>query len=61
MAVHEVLVMDDPLKSLVLERAPSHEIARAAQAGGMLTLLQDAFAKMLTGQTSFEECKRVLR
>ena len=25
------------------------------------TLLQDAFAKMLNGQTSFEECKRVLR
>jgi len=61
MAVHEVLVMDDPLKSLVLERAPAHEIAREASAGGMLTLLQDAFAKMLTGQTSFEECKRVLR
>jgi type IV pilus assembly protein PilB len=60
MAVHEVLVMDDPLKSLVLERAPAHEIARAASAGGMVTLLQDAFAKMLTGQTSFEECKRVL-
>jgi len=60
MAVHEVLVMDDPLKSLVLERAPAHEIARAASAGGMVTLLQDAFAKMLTGETSFEECKRVL-
>ncbi len=61
MAVHEVLVMDDQLKSLVLERAPAHEIARAASVGGMVTLLQDAFAKMLTGQTSFEECKRVLR
>jgi type IV pilus assembly protein PilB len=61
MAVHEVLVMDDPLKSLVLQRAPANEIARVASAGGMVTLLQDAFAKMLTGQTSFEECKRVLR
>jgi type IV pilus assembly protein PilB len=61
MAVHEVLVMDDQLKSLVLERASAHEMARAAAVGGMQTLLQDAFAKMLTGQTSFEECKRVLR
>ena len=60
MAVHEVLVMDDALKTLVLERAPAHEIAKAAAAGGMQTLLQDAFAKVLKGQTSFEECKRVL-
>jgi len=60
LAVHEVLIMDEPLKMLVLERAPAHEIARAAVAGGMRTLLQDAFAKVLSGQTSLEECKRVL-
>jgi type IV pilus assembly protein PilB len=61
LAVHEVLVMNDELKTLVLERAPAHVIAVAAAAGGMQTLLQDAFAKVRLGETSLDECKRVLR
>ncbi len=60
LAVHEVLVMDDPLKALVLERAPAQLIAREAIAGGMRTLLQDAFAKAQLGETTVAECKRVL-
>ena len=60
MAVHEVLVMDDELKTLVLGRAPAQVIAQAATDGGMRTLLQDAFAKVLAGETSFDECRRVL-
>ncbi len=61
MAVHEVLVMDDELKTLALGRAPAQVIARAATDGGMQTLLQDAFAKARLGQTTLDECKRVLR
>jgi len=59
-AVQEVLVMDDALKALVLERAPARAIVAAATAGGMQTLLQDAFAKVRLGATSLEECRRVL-
>ncbi len=59
-AVQEVLVMDDALKALVLERAPARAIVTAAIAGGMQTLLQDAFAKVRLGETSLEECRRVL-
>ncbi len=61
LAVHEVLVMNDELKTLVLGRAPAHVIGLAAAAGGMQTLLQDAFAKVQSGETSLDECKRVLR
>ncbi len=61
LAVHEVLVMDDALKALTLERAPAQAMADAAIAGGMRTLLQDAFAKAQVGDTTFDECKRVLR
>ncbi|MGA2837880.1 MAG: ATPase, T2SS/T4P/T4SS family [Acidimicrobiales bacterium] len=61
LAVHEVLVMDDEIKRLVLERAPAHVIGRAATEGGMATLLQDGFAKVGLGETSLDECKRVLR
>ncbi len=59
-AVQEVLVMDDELKTLVLERAPATAISAAARAGGMRTLLQDAFTKVREGETTLEECRRVL-
>jgi type IV pilus assembly protein PilB len=60
LAIHEVMVMDDELRMLVLQRAPAEAIARAAIAGGMQTLRQDAFAKVLEGDTSLDELKRVL-
>jgi type IV pilus assembly protein PilB len=61
LAVQEVLVMDDALKALVLERAPAHAINAAAARGGMRPMLQDAFAKVASGSTSLEELRRVLR
>jgi type II secretory ATPase GspE/PulE/Tfp pilus assembly ATPase PilB-like protein len=61
LAVQEVLVMNDELKTLVLGRAPAHMIALAATSGGMQTLLQDAFAKVRLGETSLDERRRVLR
>jgi type IV pilus assembly protein PilB len=60
LAVHEVMVMNDELRMLVLQRAPAEAIAHAATAGGMQTLKQDAFAKLVEGQTTFDELKRVL-
>ena len=60
LAVHEVVVMNDELRMLVLQRAPAEAIARAAVVGGMQTLRQDGFAKVREGETSFDELKRVL-
>jgi type IV pilus assembly protein PilB len=60
LAVHEVLVMTDELRTLVLQRAPAEAVALAAVAGGMQTLQQDAFIKVQEGQTTFDELKRVL-
>jgi type IV pilus assembly protein PilB len=60
LAVHEVMVMNDELRTLVLQHAPAEAIARAAVSGGMQTLRQDAFAKAQDGETSFAELKRVL-
>ena len=60
LAVHEVMVMDDELRTLVLQRAPAEAIARAATDSGMQTLKQDAFAKVREGATTFDELKRVL-
>jgi type II secretory ATPase GspE/PulE/Tfp pilus assembly ATPase PilB-like protein len=60
LAVHEVLVMTDDLRTLVLQRAPAEAVASAAVAGGMQTLQQDAFIKVQEAQTTFDELKRVL-
>ncbi len=59
-AVHEVMVMNDELRMLVLQRASAEEFAGAAIAAGMQTLRQDAFVKVQEGQTTFDELKRVL-
>jgi type IV pilus assembly protein PilB len=58
--VHEVLVMNEEIKTMVLEHAPSERINHAAKVGGMRSLRQDAFTKVLSGETSLDELKRVL-
>jgi type IV pilus assembly protein PilB len=60
LAVHEVMVMNDELRTLVLQRAPAEEISRAAIGAGMQTLRDDAFVKIQEGQTTFDELKRIL-
>jgi type IV pilus assembly protein PilB len=60
LAVHEVLVMNDELRTLVLQRAPAEAVAKAAITSGMQTLRQDAFTKVQDGETTFDELKRVL-
>ena len=58
-ALLEILVMDDTLRRLVLQRADAREIEKAAVAGGMRTLYQDGLLKAAEGVTSIEEVLRV--
>ena len=58
-AIYEFLMITDELKTLVLRRASSHEIAQAAQKSGMRTLRQDGWQKILRGLTTPEEVLRV--
>jgi general secretion pathway protein E len=58
-ALVEVLVMDDALRRLVLQRADAREIEKAAVEGGMRTLYQDGLLKAAAGVTSIEEVLRV--
>jgi general secretion pathway protein E len=58
-ALLEVLVMDDALRRLVLQRADAREIEMAAVNAGMLTLYQDGLRKAAEGITSIEEVLRV--
>ena len=54
--VYEVLIIDDLVKDLILQRASAHEIARAAvEAGDYNTLKENAAEKVIQGITSLEE------
>jgi len=64
-AIYEFLVVDEAIHHLILARASSHDIARAAQrapsAGqaGMRTLRQDGWTRIVQGLTTPQEVLRV--
>lgn len=58
-AIMEFLVMTDPLRRLVMQRADAGEIERAARAEGMRTMYEDGIAKAVAGVTTLEEVLRV--
>jgi general secretion pathway protein E len=57
----EVLVMTDEIRRLILKRAESMELHRAAVQEGMRTMYDDGMAKALDGLTTVEEVLRVTR
>ena len=60
LAIHELLQMNDELRELITQRAPEHEIRRAARAGGMRTLVEDGLAKAAQGLTTLEALLQVV-
>jgi type IV pilus assembly protein PilB len=55
----EILVINHAIHTLIRERADSRLIKEAAVKGGMKTLMDDALAKAIFGQTTLEEVLRV--
>ena len=58
-AIYEFLVVDDPIQQMILKRASSHEIRRAAQQHGMRALRQDGWLRITQGLTTPQEVLRV--
>jgi type IV pilus assembly protein PilB len=58
-AIHELLGLTDNIRDLIVERRPSSEIRRAAQAEGLLSLRASALEKLTAGLTSLREINRV--
>ena len=58
--LYEVMAMNEPLRALVLQRAPTSQIAEAARAEGMIRLREDGLEKVRAGVTSLAEVVRVL-
>ena len=58
-AVCEALPVDQRIRDLVMERASTSRIMRAAREAGMRSLRQNAMRKAVAGETSIEEILRV--
>jgi type IV pilus assembly protein PilB len=58
--VFELMLVDDPIRELVLKKAPAHRIRDEALEAGMTTLKHDAMQKVLEGVTTMEEALRVV-
>jgi general secretion pathway protein E len=57
--IHELLVVDEELRALVIARSPSTLIKRCAVQKGMQTLRQNGRGKVLDGVTTVDEILRV--
>ena len=60
MGIFEVFTMNDKIKQLTIDSAPSFQILKQAIEDGMITMLQDGVLKVLEGITSLEEVYRVI-
>ncbi len=60
-AIFEILILDDPIKRLILKTSDSNQINDEAMKRGMTNLLHDGAQKVLEGITTIEEVFRVTR
>ncbi|MFZ4648611.1 MAG: GspE/PulE family protein [Patescibacteria group bacterium] len=58
--IYEIFTMDEKIKQLTVDKAPSFKILQQAIENGMITMLQDGILKALAGITSLDEVYRVI-
>jgi type II secretory ATPase GspE/PulE/Tfp pilus assembly ATPase PilB-like protein len=58
-AINEVMIMNDEIRSLVVQRQPANVIKDEALKHGMVTLRQDGWLRVIEGRTSVDEVLRV--
>lgn len=54
-SVHEILVVDDEIRTLIIQHAPSKQILDAALRKGMIPMAEDGIEKAIQGITTLEE------
>jgi type IV pilus assembly protein PilB len=59
MGIYEVFNITEEIQELILKRATSAEIQKAAQKQGMVTMREDGYLKALAGYTTLTEVNRV--
>jgi type IV pilus assembly protein PilB len=58
--IYEIFTMNDRIKQLTIDAAPSFKILQQAIEDGMITMLQDGVLKAMEGVTSLAEVYRVI-
>jgi general secretion pathway protein E len=58
-ALHEILIVNDEIKEMILNKETAQDIKNTAMRRGMLTLLQDGWRKVLEGKTTTAEVLNV--
>lgn len=56
--IHELLVIDDRIRSLIVKNSDSNSIKKAAMEAGMTTLREDGVNKVMQGITTIDELMR---
>jgi general secretion pathway protein E len=56
--IHELMIVDDQVRSLIIRNSDANTIKKAAIEAGMLTLREDGVRKVLTGATTVDELMR---
>ncbi len=59
MGIYEILILNEAIRPLILNRAPASTIAQRAMEHGMRTLRMDGWKKVKASQTTIEEVLRV--
>jgi type IV pilus assembly protein PilB len=60
LAIHEVLAIDDKLRSMVLQKKSDSEYYQhAIEVSGMIPIIEDGLSKVIAGQTTMAEIYRV--
>ncbi len=57
--IFELMILDEPLRDIILESADANTLKNEAVKAGMVTLRQDGASKVLVGVTTIEEVFRV--
>ena len=58
-AIHELLVMNEEMRNLILERASESKLAEAAARGGTVALRDECLTRVMEGETTLEEVVRL--
>jgi type II secretory ATPase GspE/PulE/Tfp pilus assembly ATPase PilB-like protein len=58
--IFEILIVDEEIKKLIIQKASSDEIWNHARTKGPKTMLEDGLIKVSKGLTSIEEVFRVI-
>jgi general secretion pathway protein E len=58
--VAELMLINDEVRNLIIQKADASKIKKAAIRGGMISLRQDALSKIFSGKTSIQEVIRAI-